>query len=696
MAQNKSQSTPKPVEKLTQVSESMFQALQSEFANFRSDSVKFQELVTSRFEKIDKAQEEDRQSVQRTFTSIEESFRAFRMELVGLNRGRTVPLSTTTISGTELQEIEKPKKGKRSDLDFLSEEDEHHDGYETPDDDTMLEDMFKNLSGKSIYTIAAEEVPFRKLKSGKSNNQSISLNTSSEIGKSTVGAPTASSNPTKSDGTTAKRMASTVGGNPGDGGGGDDDDDDDPPRNPRNLPFGDPKKKRDRRRTSHFVDLIAATDNRNLAQVNITRVQAPYDHIVLKQLRIMHAVRFFDQFKTYQFVNNVQLAMTHQVSDGVRKQILAHHPKLTLQAFYMLTNEQLITLIQTHVRPKTTLEFLRVLRDYLEFKYEGRDAPSPTSFLPFYTSLLLYRDDFYKLYDVISARNDHIIPPSTDKEGGLIKLFIEKISFNYGKLLYRSLKQTKFDDINDFIDDFYVVVEKDYRLSQAARSVMEHFGGTEYEVKSGQALAFRSGSFTRTNDRNNDTNRSGTVHGKNNDIKKKYTSNHKLQTIRAAGDSDDEIDPGDGLITPDIDDDLVSDDGMDNTSPKKSVAKKLDASEDEDDPAPYMQPAKVAEDLDDSKSDSDEPDDSDDRIIAAMESHHNANSNSNGMKSKTANNAVGCFFRLTGRPCKLGDKCRFSHDYKDLVKAYEYYQTLLAQSKYKPPTGILRKAGTKA
>ncbi len=693
MAQNKSQSTPKPEEKLAQVSESKFQALQSELSNFRSDSARFQELVTSRFEKIDKAQEEDRESIQRTFANIEEGFRAFQTEFIALRRGQTISFSGTTISGAELREIENPKKGKRSDLDFLGEEDEHHDGYETPDDDTMLEDMFKNLSGKSIYTMAAEELPLRKRKSGKSN-QTTSPNTS-DAAKSTSNAPSASLVPTKSDGTTTKRNTSTAGGNPGDGGG-DDDDDDDPPRNPRNPPLGDSKKKRDRRRSSHFVDLIAATDNRNLAQVNITRVQAPYDHIVLKQLRISHAVRFFDQFKTYQFVNNVQLAMTHQVSDNVRKQILAHHPKLTLQAFYMLTNEQLITLIQTHVRPKTTLEFLRVLRDYLEFKYEGRDAPSPTSFLPFYTSLLLYRDDFYKLYDVISARNDHIIPPCNDKEGGLIKLFIEKISFNYGKLLYRSLKQTKFDDINDFIDDFYVVVEKDYRLSQAARSVMEHFGGTEYEVKSGQSSTFRSGSFARSDDRNDSNNRSGaSSYGKSNDYKKKYNPSHKLQAIRAAGDSDDEIDP-DGLITPDDDDDNPpSEDGMDNISSKKSVAKKLDAYEDEDDPAPYMQPAKVVDDFDDSEQDGGEPDNSDDRIIAAMESHHNANSNSNG-KSKTANNAVGCFFRLTGRPCKLGDKCRFSHDYKDLVKAYEYYQTLLAQSKYKPPTGILRKAGAKA
>ena len=689
MNKNKSQTTPKAEEKLSVVLDPLIQSLQTDFSFFRVDSEKFQETVATRLEKLSKDQEADRQAIQRQFERIGDTFNAFTHELNLLNRGHAT-VSATTITGAEFQELEKTKKiGKETQLPFLPSEEMHYDdGYDTPDDDEML-DRFKELTGgKGILTMAAEDLPARKRKSGKSESSNNTVKGSS-IGLTAA----AAAGPTKSDGTT-KRATLSAAGNP-DGGGGDDDDDD-PPRNPRNSAHPpDDKKKKDRRRSSHFVDLITATDNRNLTAVNVTRVQAPYDHIMLKYLRINHAVRFFDQFKTYQFVNSVQLAMTHQVADSVRKQLLAHHPKLTLQGFYSLTNEQLITLIQTHVRPRTTLEFLKVMKDSLEFKYESKDAPSPTRFLAFYTSLLLYRDDFFKLYDLISAYNEHIIPPCTDKEGGLIKLFNEKILFDYGKLVYRSLKTTRYEDIHDFIDDFYDIVEKDYRLSQAARAVSEHFGGTEYEVKSGGSSLFRSVS-ARDDDRHgikqqrNDA-PAGPYRG-NNNFKRKYSPGHKLQAIRAAADSDDEIDPTNGLISQDEGDGIISNDddeesGLQEDSPsKKTAVKKLNDYDDEDDPAPYMQPARIV-DPDDSEQDSGEPDDTEDRIIAAMEAYHN--------NSGKPANAVGCFYRMTGKPCRLGDKCRFSHDYKDLVKAYEYYHNLLAQSKYKTPTGILRKAGTK-
>ena len=214
-------------------------------------------------------------------------------------------------------------------------------------------------------------------------------------------------------------------------------------------------------------------------------------------------------------------------------------------------------------------------------------------------------------------------------------------------------------------------------------------------MKSGGSSLFRSAS-ARDDDRHgikqqrNDA-PAGPYRG-NNNFKRKYSPGHKLQAIRAAADSDDEIDPTNGLISQDEGDGIISNDdddesGLQEDSPsKKTAVKKLNDYDDEDDPAPYMQPARIV-DPDDSEQDSGEPDDTEDRIIAAMETYHN--------NSGKPANAVGCFYRMTGKPCRLGDKCRFSHDYKDLVKAYEYYHNLLAQSKYKTPTGILRKAGTK-
>jgi hypothetical protein len=672
MAQNKPTSTPKPEEKLAVIHENKLQALQVEFSQLRSESEKFQDRVLSRLEKMDKSQE----STERQFASIGNTLREITLGLSAMTRTRTDVSASTTISGSELRALEQEKK-RNNQIGFLLEEEEERvdDGYDTPDDPEGMLNLFKEMTGKSIYTVAAEDLPARKRHGGKLLPTTVR---SSNDLKSV-----AASMPSKSDGSSKLNLA-TTGGDPDDNGGGgsDDSDDDSSSRNPRD------KKKPDRndrrRRSSHFVDLIAATNNRNLTQVNITRVQAPYDHIVLKQLKISHAVRFFEQFKTYQFVNNVQLAMTHQVSDTVRKQLLAHHPKLTLQGFYALSNEQLIQLIQTHVRPRTTIEFLKVLRDSLEFKYDSKDAPTPTKFSAFYTSLLLYRSEFSNLYDVIAAHNDHIIPPCNEKDGGLIKLFIEKISFDYGKLLYRSLRKTKYSDIHDFIEDFYEIVEKDYRLSEAARSVSEHFGGTDYEVRAGNTSVFKSHSVDKDPKFTNSNRKLFTPNYK------KVSNHHNLQAIREASDSDDEIGHTESIISQSDDDNNTSNEKSTSVSQEHEDVNKVHDKKLSQHPAySYMQPAKSF-DSDNSDVDIHEPDSSDERIVNALEAY------STNKDNKTTSISVGCFYRLTGKPCKLGDKCPFSHDYKDLIKAHEYYHNLLAQSKYKSPSSFLRKPGSKA
>ena len=54
--------------------------------------------------------------------------------------------------------------------------------------------------------------------------------------------------------------------------------------------------------------------------------------------------------------------------------------------------------------------------------------PTLTNFKPLYSSLLVYKQNFQKLYDFLAdGIKSEYIPRADNKDGGLIKIFIDKI-----------------------------------------------------------------------------------------------------------------------------------------------------------------------------------------------------------------------------------------------------------------------------
>eukprot|EP00975_Prorocentrum_lima_P010669 2266540-Prorocentrum_lima.AAC.1 len=112
--------------------------------------------------------------------------------------------------------------------------------------------------------------------------------------------------------------------------------------------------------------------------------------------------------------------------------------------------------------------------------------PAPTNFNVFYNSLLVYRQRFLRAYEVMAADNDLNVPPTHMKDGGLMKTFVEKIPFDYGFRLVKTLKTTKFDNFYDFLTTFYKIVTEHYEEGRRARVVSQHFGGTNYVTANNQ------------------------------------------------------------------------------------------------------------------------------------------------------------------------------------------------------------------
>jgi hypothetical protein len=105
-------------------------------------------------------------------------------------------------------------------------------------------------------------------------------------------------------------------------------------------------------------------------------------------------------------------------------------------------------------------------------------------------------------YDVISHKNKDNIPKCEEKEGGLIRLFIEKIPFEYGKRVLNLLPKAKYIDIYAFLTKFYNQVEEHYRVSVKAKALSECFGGTEYKTRLTRNYnVVTAGSYQKGNDK---------------------------------------------------------------------------------------------------------------------------------------------------------------------------------------------------
>lgn len=63
-----------------------------------------------------------------------------------------------------------------------------------------------------------------------------------------------------------------------------------------------------------------------------------------------------------------------------------------------------------------------------------------------YHALLAFRTDFISIYELLAEDNDRNIPVCKNKEGGLLKIFLDKIPFEYGKRTFQSLATYKFKD----------------------------------------------------------------------------------------------------------------------------------------------------------------------------------------------------------------------------------------------------------
>jgi hypothetical protein len=409
------------------------------------------------------------------------------------------------------------------------------------------------------------------------------------------------------------------------------------------------ERRRSRRRS--ITSRIAAQANTPRHRILMTQSPPSYEHIRLDRLTLGKIFKFISSINEYQIAHGVSIPVTALVGERVRELIMAHHRGLTEPKFFKLSTEELINYLLQEVRPRTNLQFRKAMEMYARFEYTGKDKPGATNFKSFYDDLLIYRNRFIKVYDVLSEDNEDVIPPITNKEGGLIKVFLDAIPQKYGKHVYENLKNKRYDFIHDFLREFFEIVNDHYEQYEDNRVFNQHFEDSESKHGDGKSTSFNSyNSKPPLKVRFGQSKSVPVSHSRRSTFK---PNAHKLGAIE-----DEALDS-----VADTEHSDTGDYGADEVSGVDTV-----------------------EDMEEANSTSEA------EVLAAI-----SNSTSKPVPKSISterfpksvdskNKPKGCFQLLFFGQCKNGSKCTYAHDKATLNAAHSTYLELLNRSEFKTST----------
>ena len=141
------------------------------------------------------------------------------------------------------------------------------------------------------------------------------------------------------------------------------------------------------------------------------------------------------------------------------------------------------------MKPENKMDFEFKLKKNLDFpimlpNYEL----SVTNFGPFYEALVIYKKAFLRVFKFLSVNNRINVPPCNMKDGGILLCFVNKIPFEYGRIVLKTLAVTNFDSAEEMIVRFYEAVEGDRKVSRQARPLQLKLFSSKSEVSKGRSF----------------------------------------------------------------------------------------------------------------------------------------------------------------------------------------------------------------
>ena len=245
------------------------------------------------------------------------------------------------------------------------------------------------------------------------------------------------------------------------------------------------EKNPERRETIHLRSLVNLEAKSQFPVVHKTLASTA--HITYTRSSVKTFFKFWEDVAKFEMKEQSGLPNVNALIDSsvVKALVATDRKKLDEFKFYALSRAELYDLMQSVFRPKDKLDFMKKLEANVEFSFQADYRPTPEYFQFFYNALLLYSSTFTKVFEILVHGADPklVLPRCDNKPGGLVKAFVEKIPFEYGKNVLRLFDVDKWVDFYAFNKAFMDLVEEHNADGERARKLRRCFGGTHYESK---------------------------------------------------------------------------------------------------------------------------------------------------------------------------------------------------------------------
>lgn len=186
------------------------------------------------------------------------------------------------------------------------------------------------------------------------------------------------------------------------------------------------RKSSDKRDTSFSRRTHQANVNKD--KLLYTAVQPSYTHIYLHKLSLRSGWKFLTDVSEYMEKTGLKVLGATLVAPVVVEKLSADYGHMTREDFYKLDNNGLYKILQAKLKPKSVVEFYKMMEVHVKFpELPGSYVPSASSFGPLYDALLMYKNEFRELFEFMCEDNADNTPDTRAKDEGLARLFTDKI-----------------------------------------------------------------------------------------------------------------------------------------------------------------------------------------------------------------------------------------------------------------------------
>lgn len=206
-----------------------------------------------------------------------------------------------------------------------------------------------------------------------------------------------------------------------------------------------------------------------------------YKHIWLSWITLPEIIKWLKDIDEYHNRHpTCRLPVATLISEKARQRIMNKNGLDDMFAFNRQSLSQMIKYLQRTVRPFDNIEFNKSFKRSFWFFSKAEFDLNERNFVDFYERWQDFDRDCRFVLDFLmeSLAPGQDSPPITNKDGGLIQIYLKKIPCEYGDTVWELIKDRRFNSFVSFSNTFRKIIEL-------------HLGHAEETLKLGNVLTYK-------------------------------------------------------------------------------------------------------------------------------------------------------------------------------------------------------------